>query len=489
MKNKVLSTITCLIAGGILLTVSSCSESKYLDTVPPTQVRSDEIFSTPSRILGLVNGTYKTLKDANYYGGRFQMYLDVRGEDFINTTGNSFTGYDSWANRYNSGSNDINNLWTAAYATINQANIIIDGIPKNPGIISDDLAAQYTGESKFLRALAYYSLVTVFAQPYVKDNGASKAVPLRLQPETTMENNDLARSTVSEIYAQILKDLNEAEASLPADYTGSSAASLRVTRAHKNTAIALKTRVYLNMGNFAKVVEEAKKIVPQTTAPFSATTGVKHVLQANIVSTISTDYTTTESILSVPFSSLDMYSGQSAIGYIYNNVSEYYLNPAGVLGSSQWPTTDARRGFLRTVTSSGRSYLSKFGQNAPYLIYMPLIRYSEVLLNYAEAAAETGDLTLATNLLKAVHARSDASYTFPAAATASKEALVSSILVERRIELLGEGFRSNDLLRRLQTIPAKVGPTLSAGAVSPSSENYIWPISNNELVTNRLINQ
>ncbi|WP_198555259.1 RagB/SusD family nutrient uptake outer membrane protein [Siphonobacter sp. SORGH_AS_0500] len=487
MKNKILSTVTYLITGGLLLMVSSCNESKYLDTIPPTQVNANDIFDTPSRILGLVNGTYKSLKDANYFGGRFQLYLDVRGEDFINTTGNSFTGYDSWANRYNSGSNDINNLWTAAYATINQANIIIDGIPKNPGIVSDELGNQYIAEAKFLRALSYYSIVTVFGQPYNKNNGTSPGVPLRLQPETTMENNDLARSTVAAVYAQVLKDLNDAEAGLPTDYTGSTALTLKVTRAHRNTAIALKTRVYLNMGNYAKVVEEAKKIVPQTVAPFSATTGVKHALQSNIVSVITTDYTTTESILSAPFSTLDMYSGQSAIGYIYNNVAEYYLNPTGILGSSQWPTTDARRGFLRA--SGSTNYLSKFGRTAPYLIYMPLIRYSEVLLNYAEAAAETGDLTLATNLLKAVHARSDASYTFPASATATKDALISSILVERRIELLGEGFRSNDLLRRLQTIPAKTGPTVSANAVSPAAENYIWPISNSEIVNNRLINQ
>ncbi|WP_420152749.1 RagB/SusD family nutrient uptake outer membrane protein [Siphonobacter sp.] len=484
MKNKVLSKVTCLLAGGLLLTVASCSESQYLNTVPPTQLISEEAFATPSRILGLVNGTYKALKNANYYGGRFQFYLDVRGEDFINTTANSFTGYESWSNTYTSSSNDINTLWSAAYTTINQANILISGLPQNPGIVSDELAAQYLGEAKFLRALSYYSLVSIFAQPYVKNQGASPGLPLRLQAETTMANNDLARSSVAQVYTQILKDLDEAEASLPTTYATE---ELRVTRAHKNTAIALKTRVYLNMGNYAKVVEEARKIVPQTAAPFSATTGVQHALQSNIVSTLTTTFTTPESILSMPFSSLDMYSGQSSIGYIYNGNAEYYLNPTGILGSSQWSSTDARRGFLRTLTSNNRNYLSKFGRNAPYLIYMPLIRYAEVLLNYAEAAAETGDLTLATNLLKAVHARSDASYTFPAVTT--KEALVNTILIERRIELLGEGFRSNDLLRRLQTIPAKTGPTVSAAAVAPTSENYIWPISNNELVTNKLINQ
>src|SRR5262249_38779239 len=114
------------------------------------------------------------------------------------------------------------------------------------------------------------------------------------------------------------------------------------------------------------------------------------------------------------------------------------------------------------------------------------IRYAEVLLNYAEAAAQTGDLTLAANLLQAVHARSDASYTFADEDLATASALISAIWKERRIELLGEGFRSNDLLRNLQTIPAKGSSSLQAVAVTPSETNYIFPPSNNELTTNKL---
>ncbi|MFT4031776.1 MAG: RagB/SusD family nutrient uptake outer membrane protein [Siphonobacter sp.] len=482
MKNKVLSTITCLITSGLLVAVSSCSEEKYLDTVPPTQISAANVFDTPARILGLVNGIYKAQKSSSYLGGRFQFYLDVSGEDFINTTANSFTGYESWNHSYTSGSNDVINAWSAAYTTINLSNILIDGLQKNTNVITAELSTQYTAEAKFLRAYSYFNLVTIFAQPYAKDNGASPGLPLRLVAETNTENNDLKRSSVAEIYTQIIKDLDEAEAGLPASY---STEELNVTRAHKNAAIALKTRVYLNMANYAKVVEEAKKIVPQTTAPFASTINIKHALQANIVTTLMSSFTTVESILSVPFSSQDMYSGQSAIGYIYNGNSEYYMNPSGIFGSAQFASTDARRGFFRTNATLGRSYLSKFGQNAPYLIYMPLIRYSEILLNYAEAAAETGDLTLSAALLKAVHARSDASYTFSELTT--KDALITAILAERRIELLGEGFRSNDLHRRLLTIPAKAGPAFNATAVEPSAANYIWPISNSEIVTNRAI--
>ena len=50
---------------------------------------------------------------------------------------------------------------------------------------------------------------------------------------------------------------------------------------------------------------------------------------------------------------------------------------------------------------------------------------------------------------------------FPASATGTQAALVATILKERRIELLGEGFRSNDLLRNLFTLPAKSSSALT----------------------------
>lgn len=240
------------------------------------------------------------------------------------------------------------------------------------------------------------------------------------------------------------------------------------------------------MNNYAKVVEEAAKLAPQSAAPFSTTaTAVKHVLQASIATIFSSDYATTESIFSIPMSTLDSYTGQSSIAYIYNTNLEYYLNPTGILGDAQWATADARRtAVLKTV--SGKQYFKKYAKPSPFLDYIPVIRYAEVLLNYAEAAARTGNLTLATNLLKAVHSRSDATYVFSSAATATQQALVETIWKERRIELLGEGFRGSDLLRNLQTIPAKGDGNLQAAAVAPTAANYIYPAPNTELAINKL---
>ena len=480
-KYKSINRIGGVLALTGLLSLSACNEDKLLNTVPPTSLSSAYVFDTPDRILGLVNGIYKGVKSANFYGGRYLLYLDVRGEEFINVTSNVYTAYESWNNSYSAGSNDIISLWSSGYSAINLSNILIDGLAKNTGKVDATLSAQYAGEAKFLRALSYYSLISIYARPYNENNGASPGIPLRLLPETTPDNNDLKRSTVAEVYAQIIKDLDEAEASLPESYA---TPLLNTTRAHKNTARALKTRVYLNQKDWDKVISEAAKIAPQTAAPFSATAGVKHQLQ-DIVQVFTSNFTTTESILSVPFTTLDSYGGQSSIAYIYGANSEYYLNPEGIHGVSQWSATDARRNLLKVT--SGRSFLTKFGSTSPFLNYIPVIRYSEILLNYAEAAANKGQLSLAANLLKAVHGRSDAAYTFPESALATSAGLIDAISKERRIELLGEGFRSNDLLRNGLPLPGKSSTTLVSAPVPPTADNYIFPISNAEIVTNKLL--
>ena len=114
-------------------------------------------------------------------------------------------------------------------------------------------------------------------------------MPLRLTAIKGPGSSDMARSTVAQVYAQIISDLNFAEANLPAT---NASAELNTTRAHKNTAIALKTRVFLSMGDYPNVITEATKLVPQATAPFSATSGVLHALQPNIATVFSTYNTT-----------------------------------------------------------------------------------------------------------------------------------------------------------------------------------------------------
>ncbi|OUJ72952.1 RagB/SusD family nutrient uptake outer membrane protein [Hymenobacter crusticola] len=470
------ASLACLVLT-VGLGLTACDEKDIMNPVPQTSLQGTFLFDTPERVLGQVNGMYAGLKVGNFFGGRFPMLSDIRGEEFINRLQNVFTGYDAWNHTINSGSNDALTTWSSAYATINLTNLVIDGLAAHPNVVDAATTAQYVGEAKFVRALCYFSLISFYGQPYVKNQGASPGVPLRMKGEASPANNNLARSTVAQVYAQIIKDLDDAEAALPLKYSSD---LLNTTRAHRNTAIALKTRVYLNMGQFDKVVTEAKKVVSDAT-PYKAATGVAHQLQADINTVFTSSYTTTESIFSMPMTELDNISGQSSLGYEYNLNQEYNLNATGILGNAQWRTGDSRRTMLRA--SGTTMYLMKYRKANPYLDYVPVIRYSEVLLNYAEALARqsTPDLAKATAVLTAVHQRSDSGYTFPAATTSSATALTNAIWVERRIELLGEGFRSNDLLRNMLPIPSKG----TAPSITSSQPEYIFPIPNAEISSNK----
>ena len=347
--------------------------------------------------------------------------------------------------------------------------------------ITAALKTKYTAEAQFLRALSYYSLVTLYAQPYTLNNGTSLGLPLRLTPETSGGNNDLVRSTVADIYKQVIDDLNAAETNLP---LSNSTALNNTTRAHRNTAIALKTRVYLSMGKYAEVITEANKIV-SSSAPFTSSTGVTHALAPSISSVFGKS-TTSENVFSFPYSSNDTPGTQNSLVFYYNASSvgggEYSLASTGIISDSGWKSTDARRNF--NVVTSGKSYVHKWTAPQTDPDFVPVIRYAEVLLNLSEAIARNTNSvdSRAVALLNSVRGRSDATTVFSVSSFATVQNLIDQILTERRIELLAEGFSSPDIMRLGQNFPVKG----SAPAVAKTDTQYLWPIPLNELLYNKL---
>lgn len=474
------------------LGAASC-ESDLLDPAPETVLAADVVFDTPSRIGLQVNSLYTFVKAGAFYGGRYQIFSDIRADDFIVQTSNNVTGYSVWNHTLTEASiNDVVNLWSAGYAAINQANVFLAGLDSNatkfvPPIFPAEFATttvnNYRAEARLLRALSYYGLLQFYARPYADGGGTQPGLPLRLRAETDLTNNDLARSTVGEVYEQILADLNFAEENLPLTY-GAAASTLNVTRAHRNTAIALKTRVLLAMGRYSQVITEANKIVPAA-APYTAPTGVANALNASVAAVFAFPQETTESILSFPFTAQNTPGTQNQLAYYFlpggtaGGNGEYALNSAGILGNAAWGATDARR--VNFVTRTGTPFLTKYSNGSrstnPYLDKAPVIRYAEVLLNLAEAQAQVNGPTnvRALELLNAVRTRSGG--------TTYTQATVDNILLERRIEFLGEGIRNSDIMRLNAPIPGKS----SVSAVAPSDPLYVWPIPAPELQTNALM--
>jgi len=481
--------ITSILIAGLL---SSCQKDK-LSPQPQTQILDAVSFSTPEKTLAAVNGVYAGAKVGQIYGGRYYNYQDARGEEFINETANGVTQLSTWNFTVTPTTNEVQNFWAAAYTAINRANVVIAGVDKAP--ISDALKNQYKAECRFIRALMYHALVTIYARPYWDGNGSKPGVVIYTEPQTQLGENQKARATTAEVYTQILDDLNFAEANLAAN-NGST--SLNVTRAHKNTAIALKSRVYLYMGDYAKVITEGAKLAPQATAPFSTTSGVTHTLATNISTVFGAGGQTPENILSFPFTANDLPGTQNSLNQYYSPAAtsstatnpctscagngDYSLNlgATGIVSNTGWTAADARRQFNQIINSATKTWLRKWTANTDYA---PAIRYAEVLLNYAEALARVNGLDpKAIALLNAVRKRSDAATTLVPTTQAE---LIDMILTERRIELLGEGFRSRDLLRLSLSIPAKG----TAPSITSSSPQYIWPIPQSELNVNKAVVQ
>lgn len=483
MKTFIKQKITVAVFSSLLAVGTISCQDDLLNPTPETLFIDQVVFDTPTRIALQANSLYSFVKVGSFLGGRYQVFSDIRADDFLNRTSNVVTGTNVWNHTLTENSqNDVVNLWTAGYLAINQINVFLAGIDANtakyvaptfPADYAATTVVQYKAEARLLRALCYYSLLQFYARPYIDGNGSRPGLPLRLQAEANAVGNDLARSTVDEVYTQILDDLQYAEDNLPLTYAD---APLRVSRAHRNTAIALKTRVYLTMGNYDAVIREADKIV-STNVPFTASIGVAHTLNASIATVFAPPQETTESILSFPFTAQNAPGTQNQLGFYFT--SEYSLNPSGVLANPAWAATDTRRtSFVVRNTAGTESLLSrKYPTGAPYTDRAPVIRYAEVLLNLAEARARTSGSSdaRALALLNAVRTRSNGS--------AYTQATVDNILLERRIEFLGEGIRNIDIMRLNATIPGKG----SIGSVPPTSPLYIWPIPSTELAANTLM--
>lgn len=473
-----------LISLGMLFFVTACSDS-LLDTKPETSIPESIAYSTPEKILAQTNNLYKQLQNQSFYGGRFIVFNEQRADQFGQNDGNAATGSAVWNQNVASTNDFVNNVWSVGYTAINASNILISKLNETT-LISNDLAKNYIAEAKFIRAFCYFSLIQTYAKPYNQDKN-SLGLPLRLTPITTSGNNDLARSTVDKVYIQIIKDLDEAEIDLPVSYSTS---LLNTSRAKKCTAIALKTRVFLVRNNFEKVISESKKIV-SATMPFQYIEGnLTQKLEANFTAIFGGSYTGNEAVFSIPFanSTTETPSAQFALAYNYVAQPIIFLTEAGIVSDPALNSAADARSSLIASNTAKQKVLKKFSiTTAPFRDYVPVIRYAEVLLNYAEAAANTNDLEKAQALLKAVRNRSDPNYIFSVNAIATKDALIAMIQKERDIEFLGEGLRLMDLQRRVQTLPAKKGSIGTAPLVLPTSSNYIWPIPSGELASNKLI--
>ena len=523
-----------LIANALFtMAIVSVGCEKVVEQSPLNAFTDASVFTNSDRALLALNGVYdaaqsgtQTLAGRGYpFGAATIEQGENRGEDVVNLA----TFYQiTYQGTYDPSTANNQAMWDNNYNLINKANIAIDGFNKvsASGVLPAATATQYIAECRFLRALAHHELLMHFARPYLDGNGTAMGVPFRDYAVTGTVALDKLKSeprpTVATDYKKILEDLAFAETNLPIVNTGGA-----IYRAQKTAAIALKMRVYLNMGNWDSVLSVGNRLIPAALTTPNGTVSLigSHALSASPAAAFAASSLSAENLFSIKNDALDNGSVNGAMAAMLGSldlggrgmvcVSPIIWNNAG------WLADDLRR---TTLYRTGTSAIGTAIMTTKYTDYVnksdntPIIRWAEVLLMQAEAEARISSSVSARGvaLLNLVRNRSLATpltqaYTTASFATATD--LVSAILLERRIEFLMEGRRWPDIHRtamdpivsiRPAGIPAKVANggvssisafgigvavTKAQAGIPYADYRFIWPLPSGEVTQNPIVVQ
>lgn len=415
--------------------------------------------STEKGITDILNGTYALAASGNAYGGRISVSGDLLAQNSSSTSvtelrwNGTFGQFRQMHRKTILVDNSIiQDIWARSYQIINGANSVIENIDK---VVDPAKQTKMIGEATFLRSLAYFDLVRFFAKPYEAGKTNSQLGVVIRDKSITDYSKDVSaeRSTVEEVYALIIADLNKAYNDLPAknDFY-----------ANKYAAKALLARVYLQMQNYPAARDAANDVIANSGAALMATykEAFNHDLnQAEDIFAIQiTNQTGTNDMIT--FYASGAFGGRG--GDI--SIGTPYLNKFD-------DVNDERRNFNYVVASSGRrltsKYTNQFGD-------VPVIRLAEMYLIRAEANLQAGTTVGDTPLNDINRLRTRAR------ASVFSTVTLATILRERELELGMEGFRIHDIKR-------------TKGSVSPSlpwnSDKLVFPIPLRETDTNTKITQ
>jgi hypothetical protein len=348
-------------------------------------------------------------------------------------------------------------FWSPAYKFIYTTNLAIEELQLATNL-SVDVRKRLIAECKFLRAFSYFHLINLFGD-----------VPLTLSSKYEL-NATLPRESADVVYAQINKDLREAEADLPESYVN----GLR-SRVNKFAAAALLAKIYLYRKDWSHAEKEASIVIG------SGIYQLETDLDAVFLST------SVESIwqLSTVQLSVNTWEGNQILPASDLAEPTYLLRPEAL---NDFEAGDHRKGSWvagRTFGGDSIYYPYKykvFGNYAPITEDYVVLRLADQFLIRAEARAEQNDLVGSLQDLNVVRTRAG----LPEYSTASQTDLLNMVYHERRIELLAEwGNRWYDLKRTnlANTILGTLKPD------SWKSSAQLWPIPQNEINQNTALTQ
>lgn len=428
------------------LAVGACD--KAINVEPSNSISSDTGFTTKEDAAAGLLGAYDAVQSSDYDGLAFPTIADLITGD-ITFRGTFTTTYGVIAQNLAAPDNiQIGNTWNAIYVAINRANYLLQQSDK----ISDPAFPKLTtqAQARALRAFSYMNLLALWGgtpQGYGYPNGLG--VPLRLTPTTSIgsETEAIPRSTEAAVADAIRADLDFAIANLTPGLGN------QIT---KSAALALRARFELRMRQYGDALRYAQQV--PIIANFSS-------------STIGAGSAATDALWRLAFNNNDQ--SQYAFYWFPAPGGRDEFNPGTAITAAH-PTGDRRLAINVLTTSTTAKYTQTTTRDDPF----NAVRYAEVVLTIAEAAAQTGDLATATTNLNTIRTRAG----LPATTATTAAGLITDILLQRRLEFAYEGMYWFDL-RRTNTIQT-TRPTYT------ETFRNLFPIPLREVqLTNRLIEQ
>lgn len=433
----------------VALTLAGCQED-FLETAPTNSINSENFFQTEADAIAALNGAYQVLQWPNNYNLRFWA-LDIVAGNAVVGAGGGDDGLETkqlgsfLVQPDNPG---VEDLWRGIWPGVARANLVLDKVSEMT--IDETMKSRVLAEARFLRALYYFNGVRTFG-----------GLPIITKPDAELL---VERSSIEATYQFIIDDLTIAKDNLPESYSGE--VDREIGRATRGAALALLTKVYLYLHEYALAEATGKEVA-----------SMGYELNSDYAQNFNPENENDqESIFEVQYSAGAGFgqfdkphqgswvteftnprgSGLSAGGgFGWGHVTQEFVDtyePGDLrMQHSVWRSGDTYNGFTYDPTLSSTSYnIKKWVQGSGSAtgidsdLNFPVLRYSDVLLMIAEAINEQGRPAEAAPYLEEVRNRAGL---FDDLSGLSQTAMRKAILKERRIEFAFEGQWWYDIMR------------------------------------------
>jgi hypothetical protein len=426
----------------VLFSLAGASCKKFITVDPPvTKPDGSVVFKTDAAAISIMTGLYSTMSAGSGFSGVGSISV-IAGLSADELRAYAAAGSQQLQAYSNSLKSTDAPFWGELYKYVYVTNETIEGVAASSAL-SAHVKRQLMGEAKFMRAFLYFYLVNLFGD-----------VPLVTVTDYRITQN-ATRNPATDIYLQIVRDLQDAEELLADNYLAADLATNTEERVRPNkwAAKALLARVYLYMGEWAKAEQLAGQIIENTTL-FNLKTDLNEVFLKN----------STEAIWQLqPVNiGLNTEDGKTFV-LIADPDGDHPVSVSNRLYTAFEPDDKRRTDWVGIFVGAQTYYfphkykVGPYDVNQPMNEYLMVLRLAEQYLIRAEARASAGNLEGARNDLEVIRERAG----LPTKNITDKAALLSAIEQERRVELFSElGHRWLDLkrMKRADAVMSVVTP-------------------------------